>query len=189
MPQPLGSAAPVPNVLPQRDESSSKLLPILQCKTGKIYCRQLWSNAHTDKILFWSPTPFQVFWGWTVHSPGRWSSCILDDEDRTGTNSDRCGMGLHYRTVYCLSALDENLSDSNCSHLGQKPVMEEKCKVPCKEDCTVSSWSAWSSCSASCGLQGKQTRYRRITSEPNSYSTRCSFILFIYLRYYHHRNR
>ena len=104
----------------------------------------------------------------SVFHVGRWAACLLDDHTRP------CGVGSTVRNVYCLNALDEILPDGNCTaEIGAKPRQENKCRVPCPQECEVSPWGTWSECSASCGPQGGvQSRSRQILCEWKSHDPR-----------------
>ncbi len=89
---------------------------------------------------------------------GRWSRCFLDS-----FAPDACGDGNQIRNVFCLSSLDDVLADDNCTDIGEKPVAEQVCRVPCPDECVVSDWLEWGPCSATCGAQGgAQQRIRQI---------------------------
>ena len=61
-----------------------------------------------------------------------WSPCV----------SHSCGFGRRERAVQCLLGSDPSES---CSLL-DKPVLKERCYVPCPPDCIHSGWTQWSPC-------------------------------------------
>ena len=90
---------------------------------------------------------------------GQWSPCFLDSDQGS------CGHGVHFRNVYCVSSLDQVVSDRRCPDK-PKPDNRETCRIPCPQQCTVSEWTDWGECSRSCGaMGGVQTRTRRITGK------------------------
>ncbi|XP_072046339.1 thrombospondin type-1 domain-containing protein 7A-like [Amphiura filiformis] len=96
--------------------------------------------------------PIECAWWYST----RWSVCFLD-HDHTG-----CGPGTRHRAVYCMSARDELLLDDVCNATSKPPNMGD-CRVPCPSECVVSDWSAWGTCSKTCGKKGGvQIRTRKI---------------------------
>lgn len=90
-----------------------------------------------------------------------WGECRVR-EDTSGT---RCGDGAQERVVFCIdsnpAAVIQPVSDSLCN-VTRKPVARRRCRVPCPQDCMVSSWSAWEPCSISCGGAGMKRRVRSV---------------------------
>jgi hypothetical protein len=77
----------------------------------------------------------------SVWQLGTWSKC-----------SKLCGLGKQYRSVSC--------TGQKC--MSAKPRTERVCSLgPCKADCILSPWSAWSACSSQCG-RGVQESTRKI---------------------------
>ena len=75
-----------------------------------------------------------------------------------------CGVGKQVRNVYCISAMDDIMEDTICANLGiPKPTTETSCVEPCAHQCSLSGWSDWGQCTATCGAQGGiQSRTRQI---------------------------
>ncbi|PHJ24164.1 thrombospondin type 1 domain-containing, partial [Cystoisospora suis] len=87
--------------------------------------------------------------------------CVLSDWSDWTACSAACGEGSHTRTRRILTAASVDPPGATCG-----PLTEEvKCFSPrgaCKQDCEMSEWSSWSSCSQSCGIGGKRLSTRRI---------------------------
>ncbi|CAB3989433.1 Hypothetical predicted protein, partial [Paramuricea clavata] len=94
----------------------------------------------------------------------QWSQCI---------SAARCGGGMKHRLVYCRGVAGTWKRDDVCS--GQPtPLRTMNCTVPCPNDCVVSEWGEWGTCSESCGAQGGvQVRKRSILAYPSSIRTPC----------------
>ncbi|KAL0892806.1 hypothetical protein ABMA27_014502 [Loxostege sticticalis] len=73
-------------------------------------------------------------------SLGEWSVCA--------PRRALCGRSVINRTVTCVDADGNWLSDSECeaSGAGPAPAREATCRAPCPADCVVSTWSEWSPC-------------------------------------------
>lgn len=72
-----------------------------------------------------------------------------------------CGKGFQSRTVRCVGPNNEIMHGA-CEHL-LRPNTSTICHIPCPNDCVVSEWSQWSSCSETCGgHMGNQMRMRHI---------------------------
>ncbi|GIY45000.1 thrombospondin type-1 domain-containing protein 7B [Caerostris darwini] len=74
---------------------------------------------------------------------GNWENCTLQDPQAT------CGPGNRTRNKTCVKLSGEFLEDYVCDH--HKPsFVSETCRIPCPDDCVLSEWSDWSSCSLPC---------------------------------------
>lgn len=93
--------------------------------------------------------------------------CIMSDWSAFGSCTKTCGGGTMTRTRYvtqpainggtaCGSTVDEVPCNTN----------------PCPQDCVMSDWSDWNTCSASCG-GGTQTRTRSIVTQPTNGGREC----------------
>ena len=47
-----------------------------------------------------------------------------------------------------------------------RPIDRQTCIAPCPQDCDLSTWGPWTSCSATCGNQAYKVRHRRVTEMP-----------------------
>ncbi|XP_005315890.2 thrombospondin type-1 domain-containing protein 7B isoform X1 [Ictidomys tridecemlineatus] len=99
--------------------------------------------------------------------PQKWSPCILVPESvRQGImgTSEACGKGLQTRAVSCIS--DDNQSEEIMECLKQThsmPPLVQECTVPCREDCTFTTWSKFTPCSRNC--EATQSRRRQLTGK------------------------
>lgn len=87
--------------------------------------------------------------------------CVLSEWSDWTACSSACGEGTHTRTRRILTAASVDPPGAACGPLSE----EVKCFSPrgaCKQDCEMSEWSSWSSCSQSCGAGGKRLSTRRI---------------------------
>ncbi|XP_069081179.1 thrombospondin type-1 domain-containing protein 7B [Pleurodeles waltl] len=95
---------------------------------------------------------------WKAH---KWNQCVLaPDSVRQGVlgAQEICGPGLQSRDITCLS--DDNLSVDATECLqcaGPVPTIVQDCFIACKDDCTFTPWTKFTSCSSDCG----STRSRR----------------------------
>jgi hypothetical protein len=97
-------------------------------------------------------------------SSSQWSSCI-------GTSP--CGGGMKHRVVFC-KTVDNRWTFFGSCPAGLKPQSTMNCSVPCPNDCVLSDWAEWGTCSKQCGSQGGvQTRTRRILAYPSSARPAC----------------
>ncbi|XP_036396447.1 thrombospondin type-1 domain-containing protein 7B [Megalops cyprinoides] len=106
--------------------------------------------------------PICPVYSWKMH---KWSQCALvPDSVRQGMTGmgESCGRGLETRGVTCVREDDDEPADvSECLQwAGAMPRRVRECQVPCKEDCTLSSWSKFTECT-DCG--GQRSRKRSLT--------------------------
>lgn len=76
-----------------------------------------------------------------------------------------CGDGVQTRDARCVFFNGKVVDDAHCI-IYESPIMKEReCTVPCPDDCALSDWSPWSSCSSLCAERldyGVQFRNRSI---------------------------
>ncbi|KAL8591122.1 hypothetical protein ACOMHN_063746 [Nucella lapillus] len=97
-----------------------------------------------------------------------WTSCLV----RGG--SDVCGAGRKERFARCTDHDGKTVHDWKCVERSG-PVAEAlvvSCEIPCDQDCLRSDWSAWTTCSKSCGL-GVTTRQRSVVQGAVGYGRKC----------------
>ncbi|MGH0170102.1 UNVERIFIED_CONTAM: hypothetical protein FKN15_062344 [Acipenser sinensis] len=93
--------------------------------------------------------------------PHKWHQCtIVPDSVRIGIigAGEACGQGLETRVVTCLRNDDETADMTEClQRAGPMPSMVKRCKVPCKDDCTFTTWSKFTPCTG-CGVTRSRKR-------------------------------
>nr|XP_055040560.1 thrombospondin type-1 domain-containing protein 7B isoform X1 [Misgurnus anguillicaudatus]XP_055040561.1 thrombospondin type-1 domain-containing protein 7B isoform X1 [Misgurnus anguillicaudatus]XP_055040562.1 thrombospondin type-1 domain-containing protein 7B isoform X1 [Misgurnus anguillicaudatus]XP_055040563.1 thrombospondin type-1 domain-containing protein 7B isoform X1 [Misgurnus anguillicaudatus] len=97
------------------------------------------------------PPPLCPVYRWQTH---RWHQCILVPDSvrhAVGGPTEPCGIGLELRDVTCVGADDAAADISDCMRwAGVMPVQVRECRVPCKNECTFTSWSKFTQCQG-CG--------------------------------------
>ncbi|KAK6491401.1 thrombospondin type-1 domain-containing protein 7A-like [Huso huso] len=101
---------------------------------------------------------------WKTH---KWRRCQLVPwyvrQDSPGTH-ETCGPGLQTRAISCRKQ-DGGQADigeclKNCRFM---PPITQPCQLPCQNDCQLTNWSKFSSCSADCA--GVRTRKRALVGK------------------------
>ncbi|XP_004626441.1 thrombospondin type-1 domain-containing protein 7B [Octodon degus] len=99
--------------------------------------------------------------------PQKWSPCILVPESvrqEIMGSSEACGKGLQTRAVSCVSDDNQSAEMMDClKHMSGMPPLVQECSIPCREDCTFTPWSKFTSCSKNC--EATQTRRRQLTGK------------------------
>ncbi|XP_051527151.1 thrombospondin type-1 domain-containing protein 7A [Myxocyprinus asiaticus] len=101
---------------------------------------------------------------WKTH---KWRRCQLVPwnvrQDSPGAQ-ETCGPGLQARAVSC-KKLDGGPTDvSSClKFAGPMPQLTQSCQLPCQDDCQLTNWSKFSSCTADC--VGVRTRKRMLVGK------------------------
>ncbi|XP_029315244.1 thrombospondin type-1 domain-containing protein 7B isoform X2 [Cottoperca gobio] len=105
--------------------------------------------------------PVCPVYSWRTH---KWHSCnLVPDSVRRGLSGpgETCGNGLETRGVSCVEESDESANMTECLRwAGPLPPQVRECRVPCKDDCTLTAWSQFSEC-AGCG--SSRSRKRSLT--------------------------
>ncbi|KAG8432280.1 hypothetical protein GDO86_016793 [Hymenochirus boettgeri] len=103
--------------------------------------------------------PVCVNYSWKIQP---WSQCVLvPDSVRQGImgGSEACGTGLQSREVTCLSDEGRSADMTECfKWAGPMPALVQECHVPCKDDCTFTPWSKFTTCSTDCTLPRMRRR-------------------------------
>uniref|UniRef100_A0A8C5A8R5 Thrombospondin, type I, domain containing 7Ab n=1 Tax=Gadus morhua TaxID=8049 RepID=A0A8C5A8R5_GADMO len=74
--------------------------------------------------------------------------------------------GTQLREVGCALRADGSpADDAICEYFEPKPRLEQACLIPCPQDCVVSQYSPWTSCSKTCGT-GLKNRVRSVLVPP-----------------------
>nr|XP_020470027.1 thrombospondin type-1 domain-containing protein 7A-like [Monopterus albus] len=81
--------------------------------------------------------------------------------------------GIQTREVGCILRSDGSpADDAICEYFEPKPRLEQACLIPCPQDCVVSEYSPWTSCSKTCGT-GLRNRVRSVLVPPLFGGTVC----------------
>lgn len=101
---------------------------------------------------------------------GAWNQCVPVLMRSTGvqrpTVCSRGEEGIQTREVGCVQkANGEPAENAICEYFEPKPRLEQACLIPCPQDCVLSEFSPWTSCSKTCGL-GLQNRIRFVLAPP-----------------------
>ena len=121
-------------------------------------------QRHCFKVCEWHQDLFE----WEV---SEWGACLLvpyfSDELKLRTAECVTAQhGIQRRRVQCSRTNNRTLVTSRiCEFFSQKPSGEQACLIPCPQDCVVSLFTSWSSCSRSCGV-GLQHRTRHVLATP-----------------------
>ncbi|XP_042362737.1 thrombospondin type-1 domain-containing protein 7A [Plectropomus leopardus] len=101
---------------------------------------------------------------WKTH---KWRRCQLVPwsvrQDSPGAQ-ETCGPGLQVRAVSCRKQDGGQTDIEACLKFASSmPPLTQPCQLPCQEDCQLSSWSKFSSCTADC--VGVRTRKRTLVGK------------------------
>ncbi|KAG7325780.1 hypothetical protein KOW79_010705 [Hemibagrus wyckioides] len=101
---------------------------------------------------------------------GAWNECVpVSLRNPAVTRPAVCTRGeegIQTREVACVQKSNSAPADDTiCEYFEPKPRLEQACLIPCPQDCVVSKFSPWSSCSKTCGI-GLQNRIRSVLAPP-----------------------
>ncbi|XP_064856159.1 thrombospondin type-1 domain-containing protein 7A-like [Oncorhynchus nerka] len=101
---------------------------------------------------------------------GAWNQCVsVSTRTFGGLRPYVCNggeEGIQTREVGCVLKSDESLGDDTiCEYFEPKPRLEQACLIPCPQDCVVSEFTPWTSCSKTCGT-GLKNRVRSVLVPP-----------------------
>nr|XP_023677065.1 thrombospondin type-1 domain-containing protein 7B-like isoform X1 [Paramormyrops kingsleyae] len=98
---------------------------------------------------------------WKTH---RWQECTLVPDTvqhRTAGTEESCSQGLEVRGVTCMRDDGQAAEVADCLQwAGPMPWRFRPCRVPCRDDCSLSPWSDFTEC-LTCG--GWRSRRRMLT--------------------------
>ncbi|XP_039613314.1 thrombospondin type-1 domain-containing protein 7B isoform X2 [Polypterus senegalus] len=96
----------------------------------------------------------------------KWNPCMIVPESvrhRITGLSESCGLGLESRDVTCVSDGDVPADITYCLQwAGPMPSVVKECREPCRDDCTFTTWSKFTSCMG-CGAM--RIRKRSLTGK------------------------
>uniref|UniRef100_A0A674ML26 Thrombospondin type-1 domain-containing protein 7A n=1 Tax=Takifugu rubripes TaxID=31033 RepID=A0A674ML26_TAKRU len=122
------------------------------------------SQRQCFKVCDWHQDLFQ----WEVSD---WGDCALvpffGNEPALRTAACITAQhGIQRRSIRCVRTSNTTAVSSRiCEFFSQKPLAEQACLIPCPQDCVVSDFTSWSSCSRTCGA-GLQHRTRHVLATP-----------------------
>ena len=85
-------------------------------------------------------------------------------------------LGLRTRILNCI--LEDGNGDTlsvplKYCDLGNLTTVSESCDPPCPDDCVLSDYDTWSTCSKSCGIDAFKIRRRKTIKRANMYGRPC----------------
>ncbi|XP_028835225.1 thrombospondin, type I, domain containing 7Ab isoform X4 [Denticeps clupeoides] len=143
-----------------------------------VWCAHVegWTTLHTNCQQFGRPANqqncFRVcdwhkdLYDWQL---GQWNQCVPVSLRTGAARPAMCSQGeegIQTREVRCvLKASGAPSDDAICEYFEPKPRLEQACLIPCPQDCIVSQFTPWTSCSKTCGT-GLQNRVRSVLLPP-----------------------
>nr|XP_034985345.1 thrombospondin type-1 domain-containing protein 7A isoform X1 [Zootoca vivipara] len=107
---------------------------------------------------------------------GDWNPCqpVLSRSIEKPAECVRGEEGIQRRHITCVQKSNGVVAeDTICEYFEPKPQLEQGCLIPCRQDCIVSEFSAWSECSKTCG-KGLTHRVRHIVAPPQYGGSACA---------------
>lgn len=101
---------------------------------------------------------------------GAWNECVpVSARTFEASQPTACSggeEGIQMREVSCILKSDGSpAEDAICEYFEPKPRLEQACLIPCPQDCVVTDYSPWTSCSKTCGT-GLRNRVRSVLVPP-----------------------
>lgn len=145
-----------------------------------VWCAHVegWTTLHTNCNQSQRPSNqrncFRVcdwhkdLYDWSL---GTWNQCVPVSARtfgalRPASCSGGGEEGIQTREVGCILKADGSpAEDVICEYFEPKPRLEQACLIPCPQDCVVSQYSPWTSCSKTCGT-GLKNRVRSVLVPP-----------------------
>nr|XP_043890586.1 thrombospondin type-1 domain-containing protein 7A-like isoform X7 [Solea senegalensis] len=144
-----------------------------------VWCAHVdgWTTLHTNCDQSQRPSNqrncFHVcdwhkeLYGWSL---GAWNECVPVSARTFGAlrlfSCSGGDEGIQTREVGCMLKADSSpADDAICEYFEPKPRLEQACLIPCPQDCVVSEYSPWTSCSKTCGT-GLRNRVRSVLVPP-----------------------
>uniref|UniRef100_A0A671R8R0 Thrombospondin type-1 domain-containing protein 7A n=1 Tax=Sinocyclocheilus anshuiensis TaxID=1608454 RepID=A0A671R8R0_9TELE len=141
-----------------------------------VWCAHVegWTTLHTNCLQSTRPANqqscFRVcdwhkdLYDWRL---GEWNQCVPISLQTGRTGVCLQGEeGIQTREVNCVLKADSSAADDAiCEYFEPKPRQEQACLIPCPQDCVVTEFTPWTTCSKTCGL-GLQNRVRSIVAPP-----------------------
>ncbi|MED6242132.1 hypothetical protein ATANTOWER_000560, partial [Ataeniobius toweri] len=135
--------------------------------THHSHCQQVEkpeSKRQCFKVCDWHQDLFE----WEISD---WGGCVLvpffsnELKVRT-TDCITAQHGIQRRNIHCIRTSNRSTVNIRiCEFFSQKPPVEQACLIPCPQDCVVSDFTSWSSCSKTCSA-GLQHRTRHVLAAP-----------------------
>ncbi|XP_019481931.1 PREDICTED: thrombospondin type-1 domain-containing protein 7B [Hipposideros armiger] len=129
-------------------------------------------NDHSCMQLHWETSP----WG-----PCSEDTLVTALNATIGWNGEAtCGVGIQTRKVFCVKSHVGQVMSKRCPD-STRPETVRPCLLPCKKDCTVTSFSEWTPCPRLCQSGNatiKQSRYRIVIQEAANGGQGCPDTLF-----------